>query len=176
MKEYDYSQPGAYFITICVHKGMCLFGQIHDGEVRLNDMGQVVRLEWLRTEIVRPNVLLDEFVIMPNHLHGIIFFEEDAADARATHRVAPTKPCGPMAGTLGAIIAQLKSASAKQINDSRNTRGKQIWQRNYYEHVIRNEDELQRVRQYIIDNPIKWELDRENPAVRKVEGIEPWEA
>jgi len=159
---YDYGQAGAYFITVCVQGRKCLFGEIVDGEMRLNDQGKIIQEEWLRTGIVRPNVELDVFIIMPNHLHGII----NLLNVGATRRVAPTamrRPRGPMAGSLGAILGQFKSITTKRIKKHGYNYSSQIWQRNYYEHVIRNEDELEKIREYIVYNPSKWATDPENP-------------
>ncbi|MCJ7459754.1 MAG: transposase [candidate division Zixibacteria bacterium] len=163
LKEYDYSQPGAYFVTICVHGFKNILGSIANGEVRLNKYGRVIRDEWLRTMELRPNVLMDEYVVMPNHFHGIIMIIDDTT-VGATRRVAPTtttKPTTLKSNAIGSIIGQIKSASTKRIRKM----GLEYfrWQRNYYEHVIRNEDKLHKIRQYIHTNPLKWHLDRENP-------------
>ncbi len=178
LKGYDYSCAGAYFVTICSHKRECIFGEIVDGVMQLNEYGQIVHSEWLNTAVVRPNVVLEVFIIMPNHLHGIIALTDvDRHIVGATRRVAPTvrlyttsRPTGPASGSLGAIIGQFKPAASKRINRLRNTPGLPVWQRNYYEHVIRNESELSRAREYIVNNPLQWDLDRENPvgATRRV--------
>ncbi len=172
---YDYTQPGAYFVTICTEGRACWFGEVRDGKMQLNALGEIVREEWFRTADVRPNVVLyrDEFVVMPNHVHGIIWIVEDdgAAVVGATRRVAPTTrvaptapPHGPVSGSVGAIIGQFKSAVTKRINAQRGTPGAPLWQRNYYEHIIRDEESLNRIRQYILDNPRRWAYDRNNPA------------
>ncbi len=115
---YDYTQPGAYFITLVTHDRMPLFGEIVGGEMRLNEYGKIVRAEWFRTAIVRPYVVLypNEFVVMPNHVHGIIWIV-NADNVGATRRVAPTtRPHGPDSGSIGAIIGQFKSVTTKRIN------------------------------------------------------------
>jgi len=170
---YDYTQPGAYFITIVTHERMPSFGEIVDGEMRLNEYGQIVRAEWFQTAVVRPYVMLhpDEFVVMPNHVHGIIWIVDigaagmvGATRVGATRRVAPTTPTprGPDAGSIGAIIGQFKSITAKRINALRDTPGAPVWQRNYYEHIIRDDHALARIRAYIQSNPQRWFDDREN--------------
>ena len=160
MREYDYSRPGGYFVTVCTAEKRALFGEIIADEMRMNNAGRIVESEWFRTGVVRPNLMLDAFVIMPNHIHGIIIISDDGtATARATRRVAPTMA----SGSLGAIIGQFKSVVTKRINQLRGTPAAYVWQRNYYEHVIRNEDELSRIRQYIVTKPLQWALDRENP-------------
>jgi REP element-mobilizing transposase RayT len=178
LNGYDYTQPGAYFITVVTHDRECLFGEIVDGEMRLNEFGEIVRTEWFKTAVVRPYVMLypDEFVMMPNHTHGIIWI----VDVGATRRVAPSPvapspiappldstplvhatihPRGPMAGSVGAIIGQFKSITAKRINALRNIPGQPVWQRNYYEHIIRDERALNAIRRYILNNPANWTKD-----------------
>ncbi len=125
----------------------------------LNEFGKVAEREWLRTTEIRPNVALDEFIIMPNHMHGIVVIVE--SNVGATGR-SPL-PKGPTPKSIGAIVAGFKSAVTKRINDLRGAPYKPVWQRNYYEHVIRNEDELNEIREYIVNNPLKWDLDSENP-------------
>lgn len=168
LKEYDYRRAGAYFITICSWNNECLFGSISDGKIQLNEYGQIVNVEWLQTGVVRPNVKLDTFIVMPNHIHGIIILNEDARTIQpvvgSPRRVAPTgRPNGPVSGSIGAIVGQYKSIVTKRINKMRNTTGFNIWQRNYYEHIIRNENELNRIREYIINNPTRWAEDENNP-------------
>ena len=154
LKDYDYSRSGAYFVTLCAWHRECLFGSIVDGEMVLNDMGRIVfqAWEWLGTRY--NHVLLGEWIIMPNHLHGIIVID----DCRGGSRTAPTE-CKP----LGRLIGAFKTISTKQINQFRDNAGCPVWQRNYYERVIRNEVELSRANEYIVNNPMKWESDRENP-------------
>ena len=183
LKGYDYTQPGAYFITIVTYERMPLFGEIVNGEMRLNEYGQMVRDEWFQTAVVRPYVVLhpDEFVVMPNHVHGIIWIVDTDADGgddvRAKRRCAPTTtfhvpmpsargvtPNNVIPGSLGAIVRLFKSMTTRRINLLRNTPGAAVWQRNYYEHIIRHERALNAIRRYILENPLRWHLDRENPA------------
>ena len=173
LKGYDYRQPGAYFVTICTHRWQSLFGEVIDGEMVLNPVGRIVEKEWLKAAVVRSNVTLDEFVIMPNHLHGIIVMGD--SNVGATCQVAPTRAHsvirasdtkrakGPKAGSLGAIIGQFKRTATMRINRLRGTRRKPVWQRNYYEHVIRSDESLNRIRAYIHYNPARWDLDKYNP-------------
>lgn len=159
----DYAQPGAYFVRLCTRDRECLFGEIVEREVRLNAFGEIVRTEWIRTAKIRPSVRLcdDELVVMPNHIHGIIWIVDDD-NVRATGG-SPVRPRGPDPGSVGAIIAGFKSAVTRQINTLRKTPGAPVWQRNYYEHVIRNEDALHAIRVYITENPLRWTLDRYYP-------------
>jgi len=161
LKEYNYSQPGAYFITICAHNKKPILGYVIDGNVHLNEIGKVVESEWLRTFNMRKNLKLDVYVIMPNHFHGIIII----SNGRGTLQCAPTNEQfgKPVSNSIPNIIRLFKSTATKQINQIRQTPGMELWQRNYYEHVIRNEDEFNQVREYIINNPLQWQFDRENP-------------
>lgn len=159
LPDYDYSQSGVYFLTLCVHNRLCLFGDVLDGTMHLNELGKIVAAEWLRTPVVRPQVILDEQVLMPNHFHAIIAIENSRRGvlpyARPTFR-SPSQ-------TVGAVVRGFKSATTKQINEFRGTPGAVLWQRSFYEHVVRNDDELTRIRKYIDNNPLQWSLDRENP-------------
>ncbi len=168
LKEYDYSQAGAYFITICTHQRENLFGKIVDGEMKLNEFGQIAHEEWHKTALIRGEIDLDEFVIMPNHFHGIVIIHEPV---RAYHNKIvrayghtplptpnPAKFESP-SRTLGAMVRGFKSAVTTQINQKRCTPGNPVWQRNYWEHIIRDEKDLYNAQAYILNNPIQWEND-----------------
>ncbi len=162
LKEFDYSSAGAYFVTICTHDRECLFGTVADEKIVLNDIGRIVENEWLQTAEIRDNVFTDAYIIMPNHVHGILFIEE-MANVGATGPVAPTnKPKSLQPNTLGSIIGQFKSVVTKKIRQSGRINFK--WQRGFYDRVIRNDDELNRIREYIIYNPLKWHENNDNPA------------
>ena len=198
---YDYSQAGVYFITICTQNRECLFGDIVNGSMILNDAGIIVQEEWTRAKIVRPYVTLDAFVVMPNHIHGIIVFTDTGRgtsvtcpDLKITHPTLKTTQLGesqgtqpvttrdtpPQSGTppacpyergfggavahsLSTVTGQFKSITTKRLNGKWGVSGTKIWQRNYYEHIIRNDEALNRIRGYIIGNPQQWEKDCENP-------------
>jgi REP element-mobilizing transposase RayT len=159
---YDYSQGGAYFVTICTHNRECSFGEMSKNEVALNDSGMIVRAEWLKTAEMRRNIELCEFVIMPNHIHGIILIQDNR---RGTLQRAPiSERFGrPTSNSIPSIICGFKSSATKRINELRNAPGVPVWQRNYYEHIIRDEDDLNRIREYIECNPLRWSEDDENP-------------
>jgi REP element-mobilizing transposase RayT len=171
LKGYDYSQAGAYFITICTKDRACLFGEMVDGEMRLNPWGEIVREEWFKTAQLRLYVRLHdtEFVVMPNHVHGIIWIVDDnvvGARRRRAPTDAPLERFGaPVSGSIPTIVRAFKSATTKRLNALRGTPGGQIWQRNYYEHIIRDDESLNRIREYIANNPSQWAADRENPDV-----------
>jgi putative transposase len=158
LKEYDYSQPGAYFITICTKKRECLFGEIEDGQMRINDLGEIVQLSWLDLPRHYLNLQLDAFVIMPNHVHGIIVVEDVGAGLKPAPTVLENKKY-----PLSEIVRAFKTFSSKGINKLRNMPRKPVWQRNYYEHIIRKDESLNKIREYIETNPLRWALDRENP-------------
>lgn len=173
LKGYDYSQPGAYYVTIVVQNRECIFGDISNGKMALNENGKIVKTEWLKTAEIRKNVKLDEFIVMPNHVHGIIIITdkiknipnigknvETTGNVGATGPVAPTGPrLHP--NSLGSIMGQFQSIVTKQIRKF----GIEYfsWQRNYWERIIRNKNELNKIRKYIRDNPINWETDDNNP-------------
>ena len=144
LPEFDYSTPWWYYVTICTHSKKCWFGDIKNGKMVLNTLGKCVESEWLKTTHIRPNVGLDDYVIMPDHLHGIIIIECNVGEipvgatpvVGATRRVAPAKPTI-KPNSLGSIIGQFKSVVSKQIRKMGYDDFK--WQRNYYEHIIRNE-------------------------------------
>jgi len=176
---YDYSRSGAYFVTICAQDRACLFGDIADGVMRLNDAGRVVADSWQWLESQYDYVELDEWMVMPNHIHGIIVItdDNDNGGCRGGSRTAPTgdaRNATPKRKPIGRLIGAFKTVSTKRINELRGTPGISVWQRNYYEHIIRNNDELNRIRDYIANNPKQWEIDQENPNVWPVaahEGI-----
>jgi REP element-mobilizing transposase RayT len=162
LSQFDYSQNGAYFVTICTHKKHNLFGEIIDSEVKLNEYGEVVTTEWLRTEEIRREIILDEYIVMPNHFHAIVIIQ---SVRRGDWPVAPTsaRAHGPQPESLGSLMVGFKTAVTKRINEIRRTPRVPVWQRNYYEHVIQDETELASIREYIRFNPQKWLEDAENP-------------
>jgi len=165
LREYDYSQPGSYFITVCTGGKAPLFGEIVEGEMVLNPIGKVVERCWLAISNHFANIELDKFVVMPNHIHGIIvIYPDDNVNTVGAKplRLYKTKIHGPKPNSIGTTIASFKSVATKKINILRDTAGHSIWQRNYYERVIRNENELNKIRRYIINNPAQWSYDIEN--------------
>jgi putative transposase len=171
LKGYDYTQPGAYFVTFCAYQRMHFFGEVVDGDMIPNDRGKIARDEWFKTAELRPHVKLyeDEFVIMPNHGHGIIWIIDEVDEGRLVgirRRRIPTdnieKFGKPVKGSIPTIIRAYKSAVTYAVNKLEDQRGAVLWQRNYYEHIIRNERELNNIAQYIVNNPLNWQLDRDN--------------
>jgi REP element-mobilizing transposase RayT len=158
LQAFDYSRDGAYFLTICTVGRDCLFGEIVDSVMRLNAAGQAVADSWNWMALQYPYVRIDEWALMPNHFHGIIVIATN--DGRGGSRTAPTAKTKP----LGQLVGAFKTVSTKRVNLLRHTPGTPVWQRNYYERVLRNDGELSRTREYIINNPSQWDLDQDNPA------------
>ncbi len=175
LKGYDYTQAGAYFITICSHQREHVFGEIVNGEMKLNKLGLVAKQQWEKLPKRFPNIELGAFVLMPNHEHGIIQIIEQQRRGMAeslqnldeeSSRYAPTEnqqKFGKMIpNSIPTIVRSYKSAVAYRINLMRGVKAAPVWQRNYYEHVIRNDRELELITKYIDYNPLNWQLDRDN--------------
>lgn len=166
LQEYDYRQNGAYFITICTHNRVELFGTIAEQDIRLNDWGKIAEMCWQEIPEHFPRVELDEFVFMPNHLHGIIVLADNVG-ARHVVPLQGEEFGKPTSGSVATIVRSFKAAVSKRIRKSSRLADERIWQRNYYEHVIRDEKSLNSIRQYIQANPANWESDVENPLRKK---------
>ena len=216
LKGYDYSQAGAYFVTIVTQSRLCVFGEVLGEQMRLNEAGAMARQTWEALPRRFPGIGIDAFMVMPNHIHGIVIINQLDADdlpvgvplvgtpkathtpnlpdcrARATTRVAPTNtsdiahdlPVGvPLVGTpnathtsvdaprttLGDVVGAYKSLTTVEYTRGVKTLNwppfeRRMWQRNYHEHIVRDDESLNLIRQYILDNPAQWALDRENPA------------
>lgn len=181
LPEYDYTSPGVYFATICVRERLCLLGDVIEGVMRLSAWGEIVHACWCAIPDHFPHVSLDAFVIMPNHVHGILVFHAEAivqqagtrTDVGAQH-AAPLPPHardstgrrpGVAAGSLGAVVRSFKAAAARQVYAAPDPPDKPFWQRNYYEHIVRDEPDLDRIRTYIDANPARWANDSLYPAV-----------
>ena len=156
LSGYDYSQPGAYFVTICTYN--------RELSLKAEQVKEIVRSAWDSLPARFPHVMLDEFVMMPNHIHGIIILAPTAGAPPG--RGAASRGAASSAPTLGRVVRAFKSVSAIEANRIMSRSERPFWQRNYYEHIIRDEDELNIIRQYIRDNPLGWEQDPDNPANR----------
>ena len=173
LKGYDYTSPGAYFITICTHQRRCLFGNILDKTMKLSGIGLLAQACWQRLPHHCPNVTLDEFIVMPNHIHGILFLDNgsfrDLAPAQGVLEGSKEPQLNamsqqtPKSGSLGAIIRSFKSVTSRRIGQFRDPPDCPVWQRNFYEHIIRNEAALHQIRHYIQTNPQFWQDDRLHP-------------
>jgi REP element-mobilizing transposase RayT len=160
---YDYSNPGAYFVTLCLHGRECLLGDVVDGQMVLSEMGRIAQQMWDRLPSRFPGIETDAFVIMPNHVHGIIVITAVGAIHESPLR-RDESPQQRRKMLLPKIVGYFKMNTAKRANAIRSMPGSPFWQRNYYEHVVRDERELNTIRQYIYNNPKKWALDRDNPS------------
>ena len=152
LRNYDYSRSGAYFVTICTRDRKFVYGDVRNGEMFLNEAGRLVEAAWHQLPQRFPTVRCDALVILPNHVHGILLIT--CPDSSGTERKAPA---------LGHVVQAFKSISAIQVNRLLSRSGRPLWQRNYYEHIIRDDTSLDQIRRYIRNNPFNWKLDRENP-------------
>ena len=172
LKGYDYTLEGAYFVTLTAWQRECTFGRIQEGKVVLSEVGKLIENCWLRLEQAF-TIQLDVWVIMPNHFHGILCIQ-DSRTSKTTTRTSYNecksfsinasskgRPIGTESGSLGAILQNFKSVSTRKCNQLRSTPGAQFWQRNYYERIIRDEEEWEKIRLYIQENPIRWTEDAE---------------
>jgi REP element-mobilizing transposase RayT len=180
LSAYDYTQAGAYFVTLVTVDRALLFGTIVDGAMRLSSYGQLAQDVWAGLPQHYPHITLDSFVVMPNHIHGVVFIADNAdvgtglkparaaltalpPDGAVGAGLKPARPGSPMRHGLPELIRAFKTFSARRINEARGTPGTSIWQPNYYEHVIRSERSLDAIREYILTNPQRWTEDTENP-------------
>ena len=161
LKEYDYSSEGFYFITICTKKMVEWFGKIEKGEMTLSEEGRIANNQWLEIPRYYENIDIDEFVVLPNHIHGIIIIK-DAIFGRTEHCSVPTINKNEHYGTVSKIIKSFKEIVSKNIRKQCRNYDFQ-WQRSFYDHIIRNEKSLQNIRNYVINNQLKWESDKYNP-------------
>ena len=196
LRGYNYAQTGAYFVTIVTKDRECLFGEIVDGEVRLNDAGRVIQATWNELPEHYPGVECDASIVMPNHVHGVIVLGDDGGvgsnDVGAGPRACPERGKPQSSGqprgvaptiSLPDVVHRLKTLTTKRYIDGVKSSdwasfAGRLWQRNYYEHIVRDENELRCIREYIVNNPLQWESDQENPSqsvdVRQ-KPVTPWE-
>jgi putative transposase len=162
LQGWDYASAGWYFVTLCTRDRTCWFGDIVDGDMCLSEAGLIVAEEWQKTAEIRPNVELDQWIVMPNHLHGILVITGEAAAAPKplAHWSAKSIP-RLQAGSLGAIIGQVKSVCTKRIRAAGYPDF--AWQGRFYDHIIRDESSLSRIREYIVGNAATWEKDSLHP-------------
>jgi len=161
LDAHDYSHGGVYFVTQCVHGRLCLFGDIREEIMRLNTVGLMVEDEWCKLPDRFPSIHLDAYVVMPNHLHGILIVKQQMQQGSEKKQAS-----------LGMIIGAFKSLSTNRYIKEMEQQGwppfeRKIWQRNYYERVIRNDRELSHVRHYIVANPASWTSDPDNPSFQQ---------
>jgi putative transposase len=165
-KTQLHTDSGWYYVTITSFEKKCIFGEIVNDEVILNENGKIVKEEWLKSAKIRKEVQLDDFVIMPNHIHAIVMISQKqdaikAASVKSPQRIEKRKFQQPKQ-LLEALVSGFKSSTTDRINDVHNTQNKVMWQRPYDQHTIRNKDDYGRIKKYIFDNPKNWENDIEN--------------
>lgn len=164
LKNRDYGLPDVYFVTICAHERRCIFGDIVDGHVVPSELGRLGRECWVAIPQHFAQVTLHEFVIMPNHVHGLIAIMPSPL-VRAQHRCALPAGAttnGVASGSLSAIVRSFKAIVARRAHKELGWKGP-VWQRNYFERVLRDGQEFSDASRYVAENPLKWEWDRENP-------------
>ena len=149
LPHYDYASLGAYFLTVCVADRACLLGSVADGRAELSRAGRIVEETWGNLPSHYPHIELDEFVVMPNHMHGLLIIRKEGGQP------------------LSELVRAFKSFSAREINRLQAEPKKPFWQRGYHEHVVRGEKDLSAIREYIQNNPLQWALDEENPDRRR---------
>lgn len=185
LQGYDYGRSGAYFITVCTKGRACWFGEILGEEMVLTQKGRIVEQCWSAIPEHFEHVSLGAFVVMPNHLHGVIWIADNTVGAR--HAVPNPQPNAqqgsnpkerfgkPVSGSIPTIIRSFKSAATRAINLLEGRAQNGVWQRNYHEHIIRDEEALNSIRAYIANNPARWQYDRENPLadIRTLDPINP---
>lgn len=160
LKDYDYSQPGAYFVTVCVKGQKCLLGNDNKGQIHPSPIGKVTTKFWDEIPEHFENAQLEAFVFMPNHLHGIIILR-DKVGVQYIEPLQKNEFQNILPGSIGSIIRSYKAVVRRWCK--RNNYLNFQWQRNYYEHIIRNTKELKQIQEYIINNPLRWKYDKENP-------------
>jgi REP element-mobilizing transposase RayT len=170
LKGYDYAQAGAYFVTIVTHGRECLFGDVVDGQMQLNNAGRFAEQCWLDIPHHFLHVELDAFVVMPNHVHGIIVIP-DFVGAKNFSPLPDGTPFLSRSRTIGSVVRGFKIGVTKWLRINIDISA--VWQRNYYEHIIRNEESLDRIREYIVNNPLQWAVDRENPSPEAIHASPP---
>jgi len=163
LRGFDYTQPGGYFVTICTCGRENLLGEVVAHEMRLNSFGKAVAEAWRAIPSHFHLAEIDAFAVMPNHIHGIIMLEAEVGAKRASP-LRQREARGTAKGSLPTVVQSFKSAAARSVNQIRGTPGKPLWQRGYFERVIRGPDELDLIRGYIEQNPLLWQLDQENPS------------
>ena len=170
-QEHDYAASGTYFVTICTADRACLFGDVLEGEMRVNALGRIVEDEWVRTDEIRSEVGIDVFAVMPNHLHGIVTIRPpESKVGEVTFRMerggrqqgACNAPLRRSPNSLGAVIAGFKASSTGRITLETNGDVARVWQRGYYDRVIRTDEEFQAIAEYIVTNPERWQSDSDH--------------
>lgn len=170
---HDYASDGWYFVTVCTYQRLCLFGEIVSNTMVLNNLGEVIADEWRKSSDIRQEVQLDAWIVMPNHFHGIVRILSPEAKAMVDdlpnqnttteNKNSLLKGISMKPRSLSSLVSGFKSTTTRQINVMRNASGTPVWQRNYYEHIIRDKVALQYIREYVWKNPFRWDVDQLHP-------------
>jgi len=183
LPDFDYSTPGAYFITVCTYHRTCLLGDVRHDRVLLTDIGSMVNSAWSELPSHYPALQTDAFVVMPNHVHGIIFLTGEEPRPSSPPDGRAREPA-PTFGLLD-VVHRFKTLTTRRFAEFGHASGsrpvyRHLWQRSFYEHVVRDDATLLRIREYIPNNPLAWALDRENPSAGRTSHpsgpTESWEA
>lgn len=174
LSDIDYSKPGAYFLTICTQRREFLFGEISNGRMHVDTYGDIIYECWAELPKHYANIQLDSFVVMPNHIHGIVVIIDDISVGAIHESPLPRNKIERRRMLIPKIVGRFKTNSAKRINQLRKTPEVRVWQRNYFEHIVRNEKALRRIREYIITNPDRWQYDKENPNFTGTDDFDSW--
>lgn len=174
LRHFDYSSPGVYFVTIVVRRRLCLWGEIADGEMRLNDAGMMVAQQWQNLAERFPFCEPSTFVVMPNHFHGLLIFKPLPLEGETSTSQPPDfrsvrSPAGTLKDSLGRVMQAFKSLTTNEYIQGVRQRGwppyeKQVWLRNYWERIVRDEREWRKAHEYIEQNPARWQLDKYHPS------------
>jgi REP element-mobilizing transposase RayT len=163
LRHFAYSETGAYSLTLVTHERQCLFGTVEDEEMYLSPYGEIVHEEWLRSAEIRPQIRLDEYVIMPNHIHAIVWIEDDLAEKSARSAALPRGSRERTPASVSSLMVGFKAATTRRIRESMGNPKLSVWQPRFHDHVIRSEAVLNALREYIQANPRNWNRDTENP-------------
>jgi len=164
----DYAEPGIYYVTICAHQNLCIFGDVQNSSVRLTPQGDLVGEHWQAIPSHFPNAKLHGFVVMPSHLHGLIELSGKPTSPIAEIGRRRFDSDAVPANSLPAIVRSFKAIVARRAHQELGFKG-ELWHRNYFERIIRDGREFANATQYITDNPMKWETDRFNPEAAKIQ-------
>jgi len=164
LAEYDYASEGLYYVTLCTYDRRHILGKVKEGEMNLSSIGEMVQKGWRELPRYDPRISLDESIVMPNHLHGIIVIDRNGLEFHCGRARGPAPTNDPL--SLPDLMQRFKSWTTRQYLDTNPSLRGLLWQRNYYEHIIRNDTDLSRIREYIRTNPQNWDDDPENPALQ----------
>jgi putative transposase len=163
LPQLAYTEHGAYFLTLVTDQRRLLFGEIVDGDIKRNTLGDIIQEEWMNSVEIRPHLLLDQFAVMPNHLHGVVGLTSSVPNAQSARSAALRTSRDRAPASISSFVAGFKAATTRRIREYLRDPQFRVWQPRFYDHVIRGERDYQEIRTYIFNNPMQWQFDRENP-------------